>query len=109
MKPHVRPRTAQPAEDRAEDRADAASSGTAAGRTAEAGPDEQSRPPGLRRKPVVVTAAALAAALALTALTDVLIEHTARERIVRAAECRLRPVGRVHADLSGSLAGLCGY
>ncbi|SDO83462.1 LmeA family phospholipid-binding protein [Actinacidiphila guanduensis] len=62
--------------------------------------------PPLRRKPLVVTASALAGACVLALLADVALEHTARERIVRAAACKLRPAGRVSARLDGSLAGL---
>lgn len=70
-------------------------SGTPRGRT---------RP--LRRTPLVVTAAVLVVVTAAAAAADVLIERTARQHIVHAAICRLRPTGPVSASLSGSLAGL---
>ncbi|WP_435137016.1 LmeA family phospholipid-binding protein [Actinacidiphila sp. bgisy144] len=59
-----------------------------------------------RRRPWVVATAVIAGLAVLAASADLLIAHTARERIARAASCRLKPVGRVSAELSGSLAGL---
>ncbi len=60
----------------------------------------------LRRRPLVVLAAVLAGVLVLSGAADVLLARTARQRIERAAMCKLRPAGRVTADLSGRLAGL---
>jgi len=59
-----------------------------------------------RRKPLVVVAAVLAGVLILSGGANVLLARTARQRIERAAMCKLRPAGRITADLSGRLAGL---
>lgn len=60
----------------------------------------------LRRGPLPAVGCAVVALAVLAGVGDVLIEHTARHRIVAAATCRLKPVGHVSAQLSGSLAGL---
>ncbi|MFF1410526.1 DUF2993 domain-containing protein [Streptomyces sp. NPDC058289] len=59
----------------------------------------------LRRTPVLVTAG-ITAALAGVFVADVVVEHTAQERIARAAGCRLQARGPVTAELSGTFAGL---
>lgn len=59
----------------------------------------------LRRTPVLVTAG-IAAALAGAVVADVAVEHTAQDRIARAAGCRLQARGPVTAELSGTFAGL---
>ncbi|MFZ3495092.1 DUF2993 domain-containing protein [Streptomyces sp. 5.8] len=59
----------------------------------------------LRRTPVLATAGA-AVALAGVFVADVAVEHTARDRIARAAGCRLQAHGPVTAKLSGTFAGL---
>lgn len=59
----------------------------------------------LRRTPVLVTAG-MAAALAGVFVADVAVEHTAQNRIARAADCRLQARGPVTAELSGAFAGL---
>lgn len=59
----------------------------------------------LRRTPVLVTAG-IAAALAGVVVADVAVEHTAQDRIARAAGCRLQTRGPVTAELSGTFAGL---
>jgi len=64
------------------------------------------RPRLLRRGPLVTVAAVLAGAVALSGAADVLLARTARQRIVYAAACKLRPAGRITAELSGRLAGL---
>lgn len=72
--------------------------------------DARARPPRwrrpLRRRPALVIGAAALALLVLAGAGDVLLAQTARRHIVNAAVCKLRPVGRVSAHLSGSLAGL---
>jgi hypothetical protein len=55
---------------------------------------------------VLVTIGVTATALVLAGVGDLLLEHTARRHLVSAAACRLRPAGRVSADLTGNLAGL---
>jgi hypothetical protein len=60
----------------------------------------------LRRTPLLLTAGATAAAVALAGVGDLLLERAARDRIESAAACRLRPSGPVSADLTGTLAGL---
>lgn len=59
----------------------------------------------LRRTPVLATAGA-AVALAGVFVADVAVEHTAQDRIARAAGCRLQARGPVTAELSGTFAGL---
>ncbi|SEG82463.1 Protein of unknown function [Actinacidiphila yanglinensis] len=59
-----------------------------------------------RRRPVLVATAAVAGLAVLAGTADLVLAHTARERIAHAASCQLAPAGRVSADLSGSLAGL---
>lgn len=58
------------------------------------------------RRRLIVIASVLVAVLAVASAADVLLARTARERIERAAMCKLRPAGRITADLSGRLAGL---
>jgi AcrR family transcriptional regulator len=58
------------------------------------------------RKPLVVTALVVTAALVLTAVADVVVEYTVRHRIAQAAACKLRPSGAVSARFGGTLAGL---
>jgi hypothetical protein len=60
----------------------------------------------LRRRPLLAGGCAVLALAMLAGVGDVLIERTARHRIVAAATCRLKPVGHVSAQLSGSMAGL---
>lgn len=59
----------------------------------------------LRRTPVLVTAG-VATALAAVFVADTVVEQTARDRIARAAGCRLEARGPVTAELSGAFAGL---
>ncbi|WP_329361698.1 DUF2993 domain-containing protein [Streptomyces sp. NBC_00669] len=59
-----------------------------------------------RRKPLIVATAVVAGLAVLATAADLVLAHTARERIARAAGCKLKPTGPVSADLSGSLAGL---
>lgn len=59
----------------------------------------------LRRTPILVTAA-IAATLAAVCGADVVVEHTAQDRIARAAGCRLHARGPVTAELTGTFAGL---
>lgn len=59
----------------------------------------------LRRTPVLLTAG-IAATLAAIFIADVVVEHTAQDRIARAAGCRLQARGPVTAELTGTLAGL---
>ncbi|MEE4544872.1 DUF2993 domain-containing protein [Streptomyces sp. V4-01] len=59
-----------------------------------------------RRRPLLAAGAAVAALVVLAGAGNVLLARTARQHIVNAADCRLRPVGRISAHLSGSLAGL---
>lgn len=59
----------------------------------------------LRRTPVLVTAG-MAVALAGVCVADAVVEHTAQNRIARAAGCRLQARGPVTAELSGAFAGL---
>ncbi|WP_328473050.1 LmeA family phospholipid-binding protein [Streptomyces sp. NBC_00448] len=61
---------------------------------------------GPRRKPLIVATAVVAGLALLASAADLVLAHTARERIARAAGCKLKPTGPVSADLSGSLAGL---
>lgn len=77
------------------------------------GPDEtgpggldDARPRRSPRGPRVITAMVLVGVLALTALADVVVERTARDRIARAAACKLRPSGAVSARIGGAFAGL---
>lgn len=77
----------------------------------EAGPRSGGEPPAgrgrfRRRRPLLIGGCAVVALAVLAGVGDVVIEHTARRHIIAAASCRLRPVGRVSAQLSGSLAGL---
>lgn len=60
----------------------------------------------LRRRPVLAASGAAAVVLAVLAGGDVVLAHTARDRIADAAACRLRPSGPVSARLSGAFAGL---
>ncbi|WP_328302949.1 DUF2993 domain-containing protein [Streptomyces sp. NBC_00435] len=59
----------------------------------------------LRRTPVLVTAG-IATTLAAVFIADVVVEHTAQDRIARAAGCRLQARGPVTAELTGTFAGL---
>ncbi|SEN74986.1 LmeA family phospholipid-binding protein [Actinacidiphila rubida] len=59
-----------------------------------------------RRTPLLVTAGAVAAAVVLAGVGDLVLEHVARGRIAGAAACRLRPSGPVSAGLTGTLPGL---
>lgn len=60
----------------------------------------------LRRTPLLVTTGIVLAAVTAAGVADLALEHTARQRIARAAACRLRPTGPVSAELSGTLPGL---
>lgn len=60
----------------------------------------------LRRTPLLVTAVVTTSVLAVAALVDIGVEHTAQQRVVRAAACRLETSGPVSAELTGTLAGL---
>lgn len=62
--------------------------------------------PKRRRTGLLVATGVVVAAVATAAVADVVLEYTARQRIVHAAVCRLEPAGPVSADLSGALAGL---
>jgi hypothetical protein len=64
------------------------------------------RPRPLSRKAALVAGAGTVALAVLAGAGNVLLAQTARRHIVNAAVCRLSPVGRVSAHLSGSLAGL---
>jgi hypothetical protein len=56
---------------------------------------------------IALVSAASAAVLALAAgATDLVVEHVAEQRVVKAATCKLKPSGSVSADLEDSLAGL---
>lgn len=59
-----------------------------------------------RRTVLLVTTGVALTAVTAAGVADAAIEHTARQRIVKAAACRLRPTGTVSAHLSGTLAGL---
>ncbi|MFF3209164.1 DUF2993 domain-containing protein [Streptomyces sp. NPDC002886] len=59
----------------------------------------------LRRTPALV-AAGIATALIGAFAADLAVEHTAQDRIARAAGCRLQARGPVTAELSGTFAGL---
>ncbi|WP_371619342.1 DUF2993 domain-containing protein [Streptomyces sp. NBC_00454] len=59
-----------------------------------------------RRTPVLVTAGTVAALAAAVCITDVVVAHSAQDRIARAAGCRLRAEGPVTAELDGTFAGL---
>ncbi|WP_327256866.1 LmeA family phospholipid-binding protein [Streptomyces sp. NBC_01244] len=59
----------------------------------------------LRRTPVLI-AAGTAIALVGVFAADVAVEHSAQDRIARAAGCRLQARGPVTAELSGAFAGL---
>ncbi|BBB02077.1 hypothetical protein RVR_9789 [Actinacidiphila reveromycinica] len=55
---------------------------------------------------MVVAGSVVVGLAVLAATANLVLAHTARERIARAASCRLAPTGSVSADLSGSMAGL---
>lgn len=59
----------------------------------------------LRRTPALV-AAGMATALIGAFAADLAVEHTAQDRIARAAGCHLQARGPVTAELSGTFAGL---
>lgn len=93
-------RTAEPATAGPREEEPATASGTAEPATA------PGSPAGRRRTRLLITAGVAATAIAVTGVGDLLLEHTARQRIVDAATCRLRPTGQVSARLTGTLAGL---
>ncbi|HEY5834021.1 DUF2993 domain-containing protein [Streptomyces sp.] len=68
-------------------------------------PAGRPRPRRTRRR-LLITVGVSATAVVLAGVGDLLLEHTARQRIADAASCRLRPAGEVSARLSGTLAGL---
>ncbi|MFI5980104.1 LmeA family phospholipid-binding protein [Streptomyces sp. NPDC051555] len=65
---------------------------------------KSSRP--MLRRPVPVLIAVGLTLTAAGAVTDLTVEHIARQRIEQAAACRLSPAGTVTADLLDPLAGL---
>ncbi|WP_328917381.1 MULTISPECIES: LmeA family phospholipid-binding protein [unclassified Streptomyces] len=67
---------------------------------------DQRRPRARRRRALLVTAGALATAVAVAGTADLLLERFAGHRIAEAASCKLRPTGPVSASLTGALAGL---
>ncbi|MGW6685307.1 LmeA family phospholipid-binding protein [Streptomyces sp. NPDC054961] len=60
----------------------------------------------LRRTPVLVTAGIATALAVALCTTDVVVAHSAQDRIARAAGCRLQADGPVSAELTGTFAGL---
>lgn len=59
----------------------------------------------LRRTPALIAAGTVTALVGVF-VADVAVEHTAQDRIARAAGCRLQARGPVTAELSGAFAGL---
>ncbi|MEY9962691.1 hypothetical protein ABIA33_000717 [Streptacidiphilus sp. MAP12-16] len=60
----------------------------------------------IRRIPLVITLSLAATGVVAAGVTDVAVGHTAQQRIVQAATCRLHPTGPVTAQLTDTLAGL---
>ncbi|WP_335983437.1 LmeA family phospholipid-binding protein [Streptomyces sp. CA2R106] len=53
----------------------------------------------------LVSAVSAAVIAGAAGATDLVVEHVAEQRVVKAATCKLKPTGSVSADLEGSFAG----
>lgn len=60
----------------------------------------------IRRLPLIITVGLGATAAVGAGITDAVVGHSAQQRIVRAATCRLQPSGPVTAQLTDTFAGL---
>jgi hypothetical protein len=60
----------------------------------------------IRRTPLTITTGLATTALIAAGATDLTLEHTAQQRVVRVASCRLHATGSVTAELTDTLAGL---